>query len=52
MLQVRGDGALLPLNDPNWTVVNEYDPMWPNEFHKVSKGKCKQSVIFESTFSF
>jgi len=30
-----GDKKLLPLGDPNWTVVNEYDPLWPNDYTKV-----------------
>lgn len=29
------DKSLLPLNDPNWQVVNEYDPLWPNDYLKV-----------------
>ncbi len=37
-VQIRGDKSLLPLTDPNWTVVNEYDPLWPNDYHKVVKG--------------
>ncbi len=40
IVQIRGDKSMLPMNDPNWTVVNEYDPMWPNDYHKVVKGKC------------
>lgn len=28
-------GGLLPLNDPNWTAQNEYDPLWPNDYHKI-----------------
>jgi len=33
----RGDENLLPLGDPDWTPVNEYDPLWPNDYHKVAK---------------
>ena len=33
-----GDKKLLPLGDPNWTVVNEYDPLWPNDYTKVVSG--------------
>jgi len=28
-------GGLLPLNDPNWAAQNEYDPLWPNDYHKI-----------------
>ena len=37
--QIRGDKSLLPLTDPNWTANNEYDPLWPNDFHTVVKGE-------------
>ena len=30
------DSSRLPLKDPNWTPVNEYDPLWPNDYHKVA----------------
>eukprot|EP00095_Tigriopus_kingsejongensis_P005824 maker-scaffold425_size175135-snap-gene-0.41 protein:Tk05824 transcript:maker-scaffold425_size175135-snap-gene-0.41-mRNA-1 annotation:"splicing factor 45" len=26
-----------PLKDPAWNVINEYDPMWPNDFHRVKQ---------------
>jgi len=32
-----GDKKLLPLGDPLWTVVNEYDPLWPNDYTKVKE---------------
>eukprot|EP00096_Caligus_rogercresseyi_P010491 TRINITY_DN3843_c0_g1_i3.p1 TRINITY_DN3843_c0_g1~~TRINITY_DN3843_c0_g1_i3.p1 ORF type:complete len:418 (-),score=134.48 TRINITY_DN3843_c0_g1_i3:874-2127(-) len=31
----RGDKSLIPLTDPSWTPVNEYDPLWPNDYEKV-----------------
>ena len=34
----NGDKKLLPLGDPNWQVVNEYDPLWPNDYMKVVAG--------------
>ena len=30
------DSSRLPLKDPNWTPVNEYDPLWPNDYYKVA----------------
>eukprot|EP00094_Tigriopus_californicus_P000747 TCALIF_00723-PA protein Name:"Similar to RBM17 Splicing factor 45 (Homo sapiens)" AED:0.34 eAED:0.38 QI:8/0/0/0.42/0.83/0.71/7/0/508 len=30
-------GGLLPLKDPTWAVVNEYDPLWPNDYLKVKQ---------------
>ena len=32
----------LPLKDPNWTSVNEYDPLWPNDYYKVA-GEIKDA---------
>ena len=34
----NGDKKLLPLGDPNWQVVNEYDPLWPNDYMKGVAG--------------
>jgi hypothetical protein len=34
-----GDKSLIPLTDPNYTILNEYDPLWPNDYHKVVQGK-------------
>ena len=36
-LFIRGEKSLLTLKDPNWQPVNEYDPLWPNDYHKVVK---------------
>ena len=33
-----GDKSLIPLTDPNYQVANEYDPFWPNDYHKVVQG--------------
>ena len=27
-------------NEPSFTVVNEYDPLWPNDYQKVIQGMC------------
>lgn len=33
-----GGGGSIPVsNEFDWNVVNEYDPMWPNEYEKVVK---------------
>lgn len=32
--------ATLNVHDFDWNVANEYDPMWPNDYEKVAKGKC------------
>ena len=26
-------------SDPEWKFNNEYDPLWPNDYEKVVKGK-------------
>lgn len=26
------------MTDPNYQVTNEYDPIWPNDYHKVVQG--------------
>lgn len=31
--------ASLNVRDFDWNVANEYDPMWPNDYEKVAKGK-------------
>lgn len=31
--------ASLSVCDFDWNVANEYDPMWPNDYEKVAKGK-------------
>ena len=34
-----GDKSLIPLTDPNYQILNEYDPLWPNDYHKIVQGK-------------
>lgn len=38
-----------PLNvtDFDWNVANEYDPMWPNDYEKVAKGKSSHPRGFK-----
>ena len=41
-------GGLLPLNDPNWTAQNEYDPLWPNDYHKIVAGMYLKILLHEA----
>lgn len=37
--QAKNLTASLSVRDFDWNVANEYDPMWPNDYEKVAKGK-------------
>lgn len=37
--QSKNLAASLSVKDFDWNVANEYDPMWPNDYEKVAKGK-------------
>lgn len=38
-LQGKTITASLNVRDFDWNVANEYDPMWPNDYEKVAKGR-------------
>lgn len=38
-IQAKTLTASLNVRDFDWNVANEYDPMWPNDYEKVAKGK-------------
>ena len=38
-------------NEPSFTVVNEYDPLWPNDYQKVIQGMCIHSVEISRIYS-
>lgn len=39
------------MNEYDWDVVDEYDPLWPNDYEKLIKGNCTTNlVIFFLTF--
>lgn len=37
--------ASLSVRDFDWNVANEYDPMWPNDYEKVSKGMMSNNLV-------
>lgn len=46
--------ASLNVRDFDWNVANEYDPMWPNDYEKVAKGKLYMHynhIIFQTDIS-
>lgn len=42
--QGKSLAASLNVRDFDWNVANEYDPMWPNDYEKVAKGKLKPQL--------
>lgn len=36
--QGSGNSPYMGSNDPEWKFMNEYDPIWPNDYEKVVKG--------------
>lgn len=43
--------ASLSVRDFDWNVVNEYDPMWPNDYEKVAKGNSCFSLKQKLTWN-
>lgn len=33
-----GGSPYVASSDPEWRFINEYDPLWPNDYEKVVKG--------------
>ena len=49
---INDRSSLLPLGDPTWQVVNEYDPLWPNDYAKVVQGSILFSLVLASNMTF